>query len=48
MKNIKINHEFTLKWLLESIKKSGIDCSSYEDGYKAMQREIYKYLGMIE
>ena len=48
MKNVKINHEFTLKEILECIKSDGDVHSDYVPAYKAMYKKIKFFLEMIE
>jgi hypothetical protein len=53
MKNIKINHDFTLKEILESIKDAGYDeymkiNNTKVEGYNAMKNKIDEYLDMIK
>lgn len=48
MKDIKINHQFTLKELLLRIKKIGMDSKTYDLAYVYMMHKINEYLEMIE
>jgi len=48
MKNVVINHQFKLRYILESIKQSGYGRISYQKGYKQMIKKINEYLEMIE
>ena len=48
MKNIKINHEFTLKEILQVIKKCGHYNGSLNQSRDNMLNKINEYLRMIE